>query len=73
MARVYWEIEMPFTKSQFSLPKSKMMSPKKVNVVLDAQSDAAVGVPSKVKVLVKKFDKDKDKDSRKRDTDKDMM
>jgi hypothetical protein len=59
---------------QFNLPKSnKMLPPKKVNAVLNMQSDAAVGMPSKVKVVAKKFDKDKDKDSRKRDTDKDMM
>jgi hypothetical protein len=33
-------------KSQFSLPKSgKMLPPKKVNAVLDMQSDAAVGLP----------------------------
>lgn len=50
-------------KSQFSLPKSgKMLPPKKVNAVLDMQSDAAVGLPSKVKVIPKKFAKDKDKD-----------
>ena len=40
--------------SQFNLPKSnKMMPPKKVNAVLDTQSDAAVGMPSKVKGLPK--------------------
>ena len=47
-------------KSQFSLPSSnKMMAPKKVNAVLDVQSDAAVGMPSKVKVVGKKPDTDK--------------
>ena len=41
-------------KSQISLPPSnKMMAPKKVNAVLDVQSDAAVGMPSKVKTLPK--------------------
>ena len=36
---------------QFNLPKSsKMMPPKKVNAVLDMQSDAAIGMPTKVKV-----------------------
>ncbi len=39
---------------QFNLPKSsKMMPPKKVNAVLDAQSDAAIGMPTKVKGLPK--------------------
>ena len=39
---------------QFNLPKSnKMMPPKKVNAVLDAQSDAAIGMPSKAKGLPK--------------------
>lgn len=71
MAPVQQESEMVFKnakpKSQFSLPKSnRMMAPKKLNAVLDIQSDAAVGMPSKVKVVGKKFDK-------KRDTDKDMM
>jgi hypothetical protein len=33
-------------KSQFSLPKSgRMLPPKKVNAVLDMQSDAAVSLP----------------------------
>ena len=52
---------MPFKpKSQFSLPRSgKMLPPKKVNAVVDAQSDAAVGMPTKVKIIPKKFDKDK--------------
>lgn len=37
--------------SQFNLPKSnKMMPPKKVAAVLDTQSDAAIGLPTKVKV-----------------------
>lgn len=37
-------------KSQFGLPKSgKKPPPKKVNAVLDAQSDAAVGMPTKMK------------------------
>lgn len=36
------------SKSQFSLPKSgKKPSPKRINAVLDAQSDAAIGMPSK--------------------------
>jgi hypothetical protein len=53
--------------SQFSLPKSnKMMPPKKVNTVLDMQSDAAVGMPSKAKIVGKKppkgFVKATDKD-----------
>lgn len=38
------------SKSQFGLPKSgKKMPPKKVNAVLDAQSDAAIGMPTKMK------------------------
>ena len=45
---------------QFNLPKSnKMMPPKKGNAVLDVQSDAAVGMPSKGKVGAKKFDNDR--------------
>lgn len=44
--------------SQFSLPKSgSMMPPKKANVMLDAQSDAAIGLPTKATIPVKKFDK----------------
>jgi len=36
------------TPSQFTLPKSgKMLPPKKVNQILDAESDAAVGLPPK--------------------------
>jgi hypothetical protein len=62
---------------QFNLPKSnKMMPPKKVNAVLDMQSDAAVGMPLKVKVPGKKppkgFVKDADKDMLlEKDLDKD--
>jgi hypothetical protein len=43
-------------KSQFSLPKSgksKLPPPKKVNAALDAQSDAAVGMPTKAYGLPK--------------------
>lgn len=59
LAAAYWEIEMPKPKSQFSLPKSgKMLPPKKVNAVLDVQSDAAVGLPTKGKFPSKKLDKD---------------
>jgi hypothetical protein len=48
------------TGSQFSLPKSgKSMPPKKVNAVLDVQSDAAVGLPPKTAVPGKKSDKGK--------------
>ncbi len=36
-------------KSQFGLPKSgKKMPPKKVNAMLDAQSDAAIGIKDKM-------------------------
>lgn len=36
---------LPKRAGQYDLPKSNKLPPKKVNVVLDAQSDAAVGLP----------------------------
>jgi hypothetical protein len=42
--------KLPKKAGQYALPKSnRMMPPKKVDAVLDAQSDAAVGLPSKAK------------------------
>jgi len=37
--------KLPKKAGQYNLPKSVKLSPTKVNTILDAQSDAAVGMP----------------------------